>query len=166
MTKQEALLICAGAVDRFGERHQMIKAVEELGELQTALARLLGTEAEIYSPEATYKDYLYDNVQEEIADVEILLLQLRMIFDDGAVAMWRDRKLEDLKKRTSGWRDPKLKERAGDMVRTAATPQSGSGGSAGLESEGFAPAGHACAKAQRRDCYCGDAGDCEACKVR
>ena len=30
-------------------------------------------------------------------------------------------------------------------VRTGATPQSGSAGSAGLESEGFAPAGRACA---------------------
>lgn len=38
------------------------------------------------------------------------------------------------------------------MLRTAATAQRASGGSAGLESGGFAPAGRACAKAQRRDC--------------
>ena len=38
-------------------------------------------------------------------------------------------------------------------IRTAATPRSGSGGSAGLASKGCARAGRACAKAQWRDCY-------------
>ena len=38
-------------------------------------------------------------------------------------------------------------------LRTAATARRASGGSAGLESAGFAPAGRACAKAQRRDCW-------------
>ena len=41
-------------------------------------------------------------------------------------------------------------------VRTAAIPRSGSGGSAALESGGFARAGRACAKAQRRDGYLTD----------
>ena len=36
--------------------------------------------------------------------------------------------------------------------RTGAAPQSESAGSAGLASKGCAPAGHACADAQRRDC--------------
>jgi hypothetical protein len=39
-----------------------------------------------------------------------------------------------------------------DTLRTAATAQRASGGSAGLESEGFAPAGRACRR-HRRDCY-------------
>ena len=39
------------------------------------------------------------------------------------------------------------------FLRTGAAPQSGSAGSAALESVGFARAGRACTDVQRRDCY-------------
>ena len=43
-------------------------------------------------------------------------------------------------------------DRPYNLIRTAATPRSGSGGSAGLASEGCGPAGRACCR-QWRDCY-------------
>ena len=55
-------------------------------------------------------------------------------------------------------------DRPYNLLRTAATPHSGSGGSAGLESGGFARAGRACTDVQRRDCYSGVMASIEAVK--
>ena len=55
-------------------------------------------------------------------------------------------------------------DRPYNLIRTAATPRSGSGGSAGLASEGCGPAGRACTDVQRRDCYSGVMASIEAVK--
>ena len=57
------------AINTFGESQQIIKAMEELGELTTALARYFT------------KNESYRNINEEIADVEIMLTQLKIIFN-------------------------------------------------------------------------------------
>lgn len=58
------------AVERFGPTHQINKAVEELGELTQALMRYQNDEPVI------------GNVAEEIADVEIMIEQLKIILGE------------------------------------------------------------------------------------
>lgn len=61
------------ALKRFGVRNQIIKTIEELGELQTALARYL-----------LYKDETYElDVIDELADVQVMLNQLWHVFPEA-----------------------------------------------------------------------------------
>lgn len=53
----------------FGNKAQMIKAIEELAELQMAIAKFLNEPAD------------KTNIIEEIADVEIMTEQLKIMFD-------------------------------------------------------------------------------------
>ena len=64
MTERE---ICAEAVRQFGRISQIVKSLEEMGELSQALARWLNG-----GPD-------WDNIIEEIADVGIMLEQLEYI---------------------------------------------------------------------------------------
>lgn len=80
--------IIAAAIRCNGTVKQIMKAIEELAELQRALARDLSGEA--------VEDGIPENVYEEIADVEIMLAQLRMIYDAGQIDDWKDSKLERL----------------------------------------------------------------------
>lgn len=56
------------AIRHYGRQHQQIKAVEELGELQGAILKCLDGRCD------------YQNIKEEIADVEIMLVQLKKIY--------------------------------------------------------------------------------------
>ena len=87
MKEAKKLEICAAAVKRFGPRDQILKAVEELAELQRALAR--------YSAKWMDERSVAD-VCEEIADAGIMLAQLRLIFDETEIDDWEDSKLERL----------------------------------------------------------------------
>lgn len=60
------------AVDNFGHAHQIIKAMEEMAELEKELCKILS--------EPTNTAARLDNIAEEIADVEIMLTQLKIIF--------------------------------------------------------------------------------------
>ncbi|MDF2881535.1 MAG: hypothetical protein K0R54_2092 [Clostridiaceae bacterium] len=73
------------AINTFGENQQIIKAIEELGELSTALARHFT------------KNESSANINEEIADVEIMLSQLRLIFSNAEIDHHKKEKLERLK---------------------------------------------------------------------
>lgn len=75
------------AIRTFGENLQKIKAIEELGELSTALARDFTKEGQ---------DGILDNIAEECADVEIMLDQLREIYGDAFIDKWKHKKLEKL----------------------------------------------------------------------
>lgn len=79
--------IARAAVEKYGRVNQVLKAIEELAELQRALARDLPLDA---PQEAEV------NVCEEIADVEIMLSQLRMFYDTAEILEWKDSKLERL----------------------------------------------------------------------
>lgn len=75
------------AINTFGANQQIIKAMEELGELSTALARYF-----------TKKDdeANFNNIYEEIADIEIMLSQLRLIFDSYVIDYYKEMKLNRL----------------------------------------------------------------------
>lgn len=71
------------AINTFGAEHQQVKALEELGELSSAIARaIIGGE---------------HNVEEEIADVEIMINQLKLIFDGDEIEHFKIIKLDRLK---------------------------------------------------------------------
>jgi len=79
--------IYRGAILYFGTEHQTRKAVEELTELSIALQRALDGRADM------------DNIREEMADVAIMLEQLKLIY--GPIEEWLRKKLERLASLTS-----------------------------------------------------------------
>ena len=90
MTKDDKVIMAA-AIDRYGEGAQLVKCCEELGELTQAICKLFDKSTGL-KPDV-------EAVVEEIADVEIMLDQARMILavDPEAEQRWRDRKLRRLK---------------------------------------------------------------------
>ena len=66
---QEA--ICKRAIKTYGENHQMIQCIEEMSELTKALTKYIGR-----NPKEVF---CIDDIAEEIADVEIMIYQLKMI---------------------------------------------------------------------------------------
>ncbi|MDH5570394.1 MAG: hypothetical protein OEY89_01435 [Gammaproteobacteria bacterium] len=69
--------------DKYGSRAQIIKAIEELAELQVVLAKFLNFDEDL------------DAISEEVADVEIMTAQLKMMFDfDKEVNEWKIHKIE------------------------------------------------------------------------
>ena len=84
MTDEE-IVVCKKAIDTFGCVNQQLKAVEEMGELIQAIMKSLGG---------------FDsknNVEEEIADVEIMLTQLKIMYNMAKVDEWRKFKINKLK---------------------------------------------------------------------
>jgi len=70
MTQEREVAILEGAIAKFGGDTQIAKAIEELSELTTELARdLIGLER-------------MDAIREEPADAFIMLNQLELIFGD------------------------------------------------------------------------------------
>ena len=85
ISKEKQQEICKKAINTFGERRQVIKVCEELGELQTALCKFTLDNKH--------------NVEEEIADVEIMLSQLRLmthLFDVSEIERIKEAKLKRL----------------------------------------------------------------------
>ena len=107
MTEEYMTNICADAVDYYGAGNQILKAIEELGELQSALARALAravarTSAAISA--CARDDILHalpadTNVMEEAADVQIMLIQLALMFDAEQFYGWIKKKLDRLESR-------------------------------------------------------------------
>lgn len=87
----EASKILINAINHYGADAQIAKAVEELAELQQALCKYLCTRSES----------VRDNIIEEIADVEIMLQQIKMIFNinQSEVENVKDFKLSRLAER-------------------------------------------------------------------
>lgn len=80
------------AVKKFGSKKQLIKTIEELSELQKELCKLL------LNPH-----HSRDKIAEEIADVEIMLPQARIILDeDSRVDIWKSQKLSKMVDRLNG----------------------------------------------------------------
>lgn len=98
--RHELLRLYTCAIGRWGEQLQIDMAIEEMAELITELARNRrgrGRRA---------------HVEEEIADVRIMLEQLELIYDCAAeVREWRRRKLERLENRLTA------EEKAGGLPR-------------------------------------------------
>ena len=71
IAQDQEVVICRKAIDTFGEAIQMVIAMEELSELIKALSNAaLGCK---------------NNIEEEVADVEIMLTQLRIMFDSSKI---------------------------------------------------------------------------------
>lgn len=69
-------------INKFGNEHQIIVAIEELAELQKELTKLLRCNSNL------------EAITEEMADVEIMLEQLKMMFNNQkAVAAIKNKKL-------------------------------------------------------------------------
>ena len=80
--------ICRAALEAFGERAQMTMAIEEMSELAKELCKRCRGRDNV------------EAIAEEIADVEIMLQQMVMMFDcAGQVETFRRYKLERLEKR-------------------------------------------------------------------
>ena len=98
MTQQEQLSVLNNAIWRYGPAAQELKAVEELSELTQAICKALTA-----SKQESMDEFLdaLDHVFEEMADVEIMLAQIRLIFADAPdrIDEWKARKLERLKHR-------------------------------------------------------------------
>ncbi|MTN70598.1 hypothetical protein GMB47_15490 [Turicibacter sanguinis] len=69
-------VICRKAVETFGVDMQQIVAMEELGELIQAISKIARWECSQSEDLETLFKYI-DNLSEEIADVEIILEQLK-----------------------------------------------------------------------------------------
>lgn len=83
--------IYRAALDKWGALMQTVVAIEELSELQKELCKSVRGADNA------------DHIAEEIADVEIVLEQMTMLFRvQGAVADWRKSKLERLARRLKG----------------------------------------------------------------
>ena len=97
MSEQE---IYREAIRRWGPNAQTSKAAEELCELAAALNRYL---SQIYAHEgeADYDELgrLLEAIAEEMADAEIMLQQLRMIFGGPKVNAWKAHKIRRLAER-------------------------------------------------------------------
>lgn len=70
MTQEREAAILEGAISHFGSDAQIIKAIEELGELTVELARHLIGQGNV------------EAVREEMADAFVMLNQLELIFGD------------------------------------------------------------------------------------
>lgn len=65
------------AISHYGSEHQIDKAIEEMSELIKALLKYR------YCVRQYEKDIVKESVDEEMADVEIMMEQLRMIFNNA-----------------------------------------------------------------------------------
>lgn len=91
--------VMSKAIEAYGRECQIDKAIEEMSELTKALLKL----------RHTYKDcerqIIRDSVDEEMADVHIMITQLDMIFGNSErVSAWKNKKIERMERRLKGER--------------------------------------------------------------
>ena len=85
------------AIKTYGTHNQMLKCIEECGELSRAISRIL---IELSSGDGFTTEASQENLYEEMADVHIMLEQLMMMFDCGdEVFAWNLKKIKRLKER-------------------------------------------------------------------
>lgn len=90
ITYEERKVIYEMAITKYGQMNQIIKAVEEMSELTKELCKLLVNDSK----------YSIECIAEEIADVTIMMEQLRLIFDiNDEVCTMMDSKIRRLENR-------------------------------------------------------------------
>lgn len=93
------------AIDSYGRVNQVIKTVEELSELSQALCKILTSKFTDDNSE------IFENIFEEMADVEIMLEQCKIMFQcDKEVNKWKQKKIERLARRINEKRKAKNDE--------------------------------------------------------
>lgn len=100
----EGKKIITDAVSHYGEAHQIIKAIEEMSELTKELSRFMeGLLEGTYVNHTDMRDRAKCLITEEMADVEVMLQQLKLIFNnEQAVNTVIDGKLARLQSRMDG----------------------------------------------------------------
>ena len=78
MTSERRKEIEGRAINTYGEQPQVDMAIEEMSELTKAILKYRRAE----NKNKNEAEYLEDNIIEEIADVQIMLDQMRIIFGD------------------------------------------------------------------------------------
>jgi NTP pyrophosphatase (non-canonical NTP hydrolase) len=92
MELEERLELYSKAFSRYGYDKQVIVAIEEMSELTKELTKNLRVGFDLLA--------YYDNIEEEIADVEIMMEQLiRMFSNRKAIDEIKNQKLERLERR-------------------------------------------------------------------
>lgn len=88
LNKEEQKELLTKAVNHYGIEAQLLMCVEEMAELTQAISKVLRGKVDI------------NNLQEEIADVEICLEYVKMVYgvDKSVIEMWKDFKLDRLEK--------------------------------------------------------------------
>ena len=85
------------AIEYYGDDHQIDKALEEMSELTKALLKLR------YCENRYERQIVQDAVDEEMADVEIMLEQMKLIFNNHRrVEQQKSKKIERLERRING----------------------------------------------------------------
>ena len=107
--------ILLDALEHYGERAQVDMMLEEMAELSKALLKL----RRVKKHEITDPLFLVKNVEEEIADVEIVLNQMKLLFPGWGI--WMQAKLQRLEERIEKerWADADEGRTAGDRAAAA-----------------------------------------------
>lgn len=101
MTTSDSV-ICRKAVETFGADLQQMVAIEEIGELLQAISKIARWECSQSEDLEILLEYI-DNLAEEIADVEIMLEQLKQCYGCHIQANdHKRRKLDKLKSMIEG----------------------------------------------------------------
>jgi NTP pyrophosphatase (non-canonical NTP hydrolase) len=88
MDAMEKRMLMKKALDTLGEEFQIMLLVEECGELLQAIGK-------VYRK----KQGSIENIQEEIADVQLMLDQIKLLYDEDEIDRIMDQKLTRLKTR-------------------------------------------------------------------
>ena len=107
--------ILLDALEHYGERAQVDMMLEEMAELSKALLKL----RRVKKHEITEPLFLVKNVEEEIAEVEIVLNQMKLLFPGWGI--WMQAKLQRLEERIEKerWADADEGRTAGDRAAAA-----------------------------------------------
>lgn len=82
------------AIEKYGSHNQMLKCIEECGELSRAISRIL---IELSSGDGFTTEESQENLYEELADVSIMIEQMIIMFDcTDEVISWQLKKLKRL----------------------------------------------------------------------
>ena len=100
MNKSKRIELYESAINQWGKELQMDKMLEESSELILACASLIHNMMKLSRAKSEKQTNMATmQICEEIADLEIMLEQSHLIFDDGFINEIKERKLERLKEK-------------------------------------------------------------------
>jgi NADH/NAD ratio-sensing transcriptional regulator Rex len=83
------------ALKKWGTDLQVDMLIQEMSELTHALLKLRQKKFNNKNKHETFKEYI-DNIEQEIADVQIMLNQIKLLFNKENIDEWKFKKLERL----------------------------------------------------------------------
>lgn len=100
MNEQEEKELYEKAINTWGLEKQSLMLIEEMAELTKAIIKCNRTKPPYGSPSDFVQNY--NNLLEEIADVDIVLSQVKNAYKSEAIEKFKQEKLERLKKLVEG----------------------------------------------------------------